>query len=175
MYLDRSKILSFFFFSLSCRRSRACEAKSAAGPGAARPCGPASTASRSPPFCRVAPLCAGAGVVPFDPATHACAEYVRRLRGAAHRAGALLGNIWRRLRRGPADMAAVATVAWLPAAILLFVAQVRASPAPLAPPDAMTRPLGPRPRARPPLGPAWGQPLGPEPPARTVRGPGAPP
>lgn len=70
-------------------------------------------------------------------------------------------------------MAAAVTVASLPAAFVLFVAQVRAAPASSAPPDAVTLPLGPRPGAV--MGPAqpgeclWdprpprGMPAGPEP------------
>lgn len=170
MYLDRSKMLSFFFFSLSCGRNRAREAGSAAGPRAASPAG---LLARSPPSCRAAPLCAGAAAAPFDLDPHACAAHVRRLRGTALRDGALLGNVWRRLRRGPADMAAAAALARLAAAFLLLMVQVRAMPAPPAPPDAVTRPLGhrraqnPRPaRPRGSLGdprPSRGQPASPEP------------
>lgn len=139
MYLDRSKMLSFFFFSLSCRGSRAHEVGSAAGSRRAPPAPRAppcahrhlaaphlSTPRRGPPPCSLTPL--------RTQAWHghgAC---------AARHAGALLGNIWRRLR--PANMAAA--LAWLAAACLLFAAQVRAVPAPSIPQDAVTRPLDPQ-------------------------------
>uniref|UniRef100_A0A667GWE7 Signal peptide peptidase-like 2B n=1 Tax=Lynx canadensis TaxID=61383 RepID=A0A667GWE7_LYNCA len=127
MYLDKSKMLSFFFFSLSCRGSRAREAQSADGSHAARPAGPAA---RSPPSCRTAPLGAGAAAAPFDPA-------LARRRGA-HRAQArpgATGRCWETSADacGPADMAAaaaaaaaaaVAALARLAAAFLLLAAQV---------------------------------------------------
>lgn len=117
------------------------------------PAQPAPRAPRAPPHAHRHPVASRRSTQappsrPLNPsALHACAEHVRRLRGAVRRSGALLGNIWRRLRRGPIDMAAAATVAWLPAAFVLFVAQVRAAPASSAPPDAVTLPLGPRPGA----------------------------
>lgn len=124
-------------------------------------------------LARAARLSGGTAPVPFDPAPHASAAPAVRLRGAARRA--LLGNIWRRLWLGPANMAAAAAaLAWLAAACLLLAAQVRAAPVPLVPPGAVTQPLGTLPRAgpaRPGLGAASGTRV----PARAALGPGAPP
>lgn len=84
MYLDRSKMLSFFFFSLSCGGSRAREAGRAAS--SAAPAGPRGPPPpRSPPSCRAAPLGGGAAPGPCDPAPHASAAPAVRLRGAARR------------------------------------------------------------------------------------------
>ena len=148
MYLDKSKMLSFFFFSLSCRGSRAREAQSADGSHAARPAGPAA---RSPPSCRTAPLGAGAAAAPFDPA-------LARRRGA-HRAQArpgATGRCWETSADacGPADMAAAAAVAAalarLAAAFLLLAAQVR-----LRRPRRPRRLRHPGPLPRPRASPDW--------------------
>lgn len=114
--------------------------------------------------------------MPFEPATHASAAHAVRLRGA-WRAGALLGNIWRRLWLGPANMAATAAaaaLAKLATACLLLAAQVRAVPVPLVPPEAVTQSLGTLLRAGPPA-PAGGQPRGQASPRGPLLGPGAPP
>lgn len=112
----------------------------------ARPSGPAGSAARAHRHLSAPRLCAQA------PTSRPLTLPVRA--GAARLAGALLGNIWRRLRRGPGAMAAAAAaLARLAAAFLLLTAQVRAAPA--------SRPgcqRGPGPGC---CGPAQGPPAGP--------------
>lgn len=179
MYLDRSKILSFFFFSLSCRRSRGREAGSAVGPLATRPAGPASPtspAARSPPSCCVAPLYAGASVAPFEPFCLArmrrtCKALARRglpLRGVAgkHLATPAAGTD----RHGGCGDGGVAPGSLRPLrgpgeGCASFVGPTGCRDP--APGSLARRSYGP--------GPAWGVPLGPAAPARAARGPRAPP
>lgn len=91
----------------------------------------------------------------------------------------MLGNICRRLRRAPADMAAVAAAALarLVAAFLLLAAQVSAAPVPTAPQAAAPRPLGPEAtRRNDPSWPVLGvQPRGSAVPSLSAGGAGARP